>query len=248
MKQQAASFAALLLLTLCGGGGHAFSPHHQSKQSHPVASSVSKSALSLIPGQGGQLVAAFNVASFKREVGPVSVDKKKSVDDSRASEGPPSSSSSHWRALASSRSFVARLFHIPSGVIRSHPHPDAEWVRPSTQHHHHPSSTFPHNFLPQNHRQHRQERADTVLYYPVVGFRFVPTVDGGRSMVLPTTSHAACRLRPLHERSEEVVGWYSPACKLDLYSEDPCHEPITNARRNSVEEEMNLVDLRRNQS
>mmetsp|Transcript_7719 Transcript_7719/g.11048 ORF Transcript_7719/g.11048 Transcript_7719/m.11048 type:complete len:161 (+) Transcript_7719:176-658(+) len=54
-------------------------------------------------------------------------------------------------------------------------------------------------------------REDDIVYYPIVGFRWVPCdKDGYR--VLPTSSVASCRVPNLTK--EETVGWFSPACKL----------------------------------
>lgn len=219
MKQRAAAFA--LLSWMLFGAGHAFCP--ETRQIHHASI---RSTLSLVPGQGNQLVAAYTAASCKGDnqsvESPVPVAKKVGTSpegpDAAAAgavESHPSSSSSHWRALAGSRSFVARLFHIPSGAIKSHPHPDAEMIKPSHQ------ASFPHSFMPHQPSQPPKEH-DSVLY-PIVGFRFV-TTDDGEAMALPTTSNASCSLH-LQKRTEGVVGWYSPSCKLDLYSEDPCHKP-----------------------
>jgi hypothetical protein len=165
-------------------------------------------------------VAAFNAASCKKSlnggeaVSPISVGKVRDGAATASTRTEPSSSSGHWRALAASRSLVARLFHLPSSSIKSHPHPDVELIRPS-----HPP--FPHSLIshairpPQPSPSSRE--GDSVLY-PIVGFRFVRTHDG-ETIALPTTCHAACRL-PLHVKKEEVVGWYSPACKLDPSSDD----------------------------
>mmetsp|Transcript_9067 Transcript_9067/g.12864 ORF Transcript_9067/g.12864 Transcript_9067/m.12864 type:complete len:165 (-) Transcript_9067:176-670(-) len=54
------------------------------------------------------------------------------------------------------------------------------------------------------------ERKNDIVYYPVVGFRWVPCdKDGYR--VLPTSSVASCRVPNLTK--EETVGWFSPASK-----------------------------------
>jgi hypothetical protein len=67
----------------------------------------------------------------------------------------------------------------------------------------------------------KNQQQDDVVLYPIVGFHFVQ--NHGQSIALPTTSHPACSI--LRNRDEEVSGWFSPACMLDLFAEDPCHEP-----------------------
>jgi hypothetical protein len=68
------------------------------------------------------------------------------------------------------------------------------------------------------------KKQEDVVLYPIIGFHFVRSQ--GRYIALPTTSHAAC---PIHRnQNEEIVGWYSAACELDHFSEDPCHKPEMN--------------------
>jgi hypothetical protein len=98
---------------------------------------------------------------------------------------------------AAAKSFAHRVFSLPSSMIKRHPHPKWEGFAP------------------------KQLEKD-VVYYPVVGFQFVHT-DGG-DIALPTTGHAACQLNT-QTQTEDVVGWFSPSCKLDAFSEDPCHKP-----------------------
>jgi hypothetical protein len=179
----------LLCLMLCAGGGgggnvYAFCP--------PLAAqkqiATTTSSLSLVPGQGIQLVAAYNAASCKKQDNgddnvpqPTSISAGDENDDddvvkasrmdattvtTTTTTDEPSSSSSHWRALASSRSFVSRLFHIPSSAIKSHPHPDMELIQSATTSSsssmggtHNP--TFPFNFIPTRPSQH-QEPASVV--------------------------------------------------------------------------------------
>ena len=106
------------------------------------------------------------------------------------------------------RAFVSRVFSMPSSMIKRHPHPkDEGWM-----------TDDPVRF------RGRMKKQDDVVLYPVVGFQFVR--HGDSFVPLPTKSHAACRL-PLN-RNEEVYGWFSPVCKLDIYSEDPCHAPEMN--------------------
>ncbi|VEU36527.1 unnamed protein product [Pseudo-nitzschia multistriata] len=69
--------------------------------------------------------------------------------------------------------------------------------------------------------KHPLEHKD-VCYYPMVGFRFIKGVNAA----LPTKSTASCAMPTKSQKEEEVYGWYSSSCKLDLFSEDVCHNPI----------------------
>mmetsp|Transcript_3168 Transcript_3168/g.7227 ORF Transcript_3168/g.7227 Transcript_3168/m.7227 type:complete len:180 (+) Transcript_3168:148-687(+) len=60
-----------------------------------------------------------------------------------------------------------------------------------------------------------------VVYYPMVGFRFFEGIDS----VFPTTSNVSCDMPTKSQKEEEVFGWFSLSCKLDLYSEDVCRNP-----------------------
>lgn len=60
-----------------------------------------------------------------------------------------------------------------------------------------------------------------VLYYPIVGFHFVR----GHSRAFPTTAcTAVCHLPSSHP----VYGWFTPACELDLYSDNYCQDPSSS--------------------
>ena len=173
MKQYSKYAALLALSSLTTTDAFAVGPTPQPRAS---------SALSLIPGQGNQLVAAYNAASC-HEKGDVATAPVEEETDSSASH---------------SRSFVSRVFSLPAAVISRHPHS-------------------------------HKETTDDVVLYPIVGFQFFHDANGD-CIPLPTTSHAACRIRrPSQE--EELVGWFSPACNLDMFTEDEdaCHEPKDSA-------------------
>ncbi len=127
--------------------------------------------LHLVPGQGNQLVAAYNAAACKNE-------------DSDSEESPIIITEE------TPRNFVTKVFNLPS--VRLHPYPKAEGV----------------------------DSDSDVVYYPMTGFTFCR--NGDRVIALPTTSNVSCRLP---NRNEEVFGWFSPVCKLDLYSDDLCRDP-----------------------
>ena len=67
-----------------------------------------------------------------------------------------------------------------------------------------------------------QKKEDDVVYYPMVGFRFFDGIDS----VFPTTSHVSCMMPTKKQKEEEVYGWYSSSCKLDLFSENVCENPV----------------------
>ncbi len=70
--------------------------------------------------------------------------------------------------------------------------------------------------------KHPSQKEDDVAYYPMVGFRFFEGIDS----VFPTTSHVSCMLPTKSQKEEEVFGWFSSSCKLDLFSDDVCQNPI----------------------
>lgn len=159
--------------------------------------------LHLVPGQGNQLVAAYN-AAMSRKAPSSAVD----YDE----EG---------LAVPDSRNFVQRVFSLPSSMIKRHPHPSAEGldgsaVSANTR----ANATENKNVMTKMSSQ--NQKKEDVVYYPVTGFTFVK--NGENVVALPTKSNVSCRLPP-STKNQEVYGWFSPACKLDLYAEDPCHAP-----------------------
>jgi len=64
--------------------------------------------------------------------------------------------------------------------------------------------------------------AEDVVYYPMLGFRFFEGLD----TVFPTISHNCCVMPTKSQKKEEVFGWFSPSCQLDLFSENICQNPI----------------------
>mmetsp|Transcript_830 Transcript_830/g.1732 ORF Transcript_830/g.1732 Transcript_830/m.1732 type:complete len:183 (-) Transcript_830:415-963(-) len=64
--------------------------------------------------------------------------------------------------------------------------------------------------------------AEDVVYYPMVGFRFFEGID----TVFPTVSHNCCVMPTQSQKEEEVFGWFSSSCQLDLFSENICQNPI----------------------
>mmetsp|Transcript_21316 Transcript_21316/g.43854 ORF Transcript_21316/g.43854 Transcript_21316/m.43854 type:complete len:164 (-) Transcript_21316:534-1025(-) len=66
------------------------------------------------------------------------------------------------------------------------------------------------------------QNENDVVYYPMVGFRFFEGINS----VFPTTSHVSCMMPTKGQKEEEVFGWFSSSCKLDLFSDDVCQNPI----------------------
>jgi hypothetical protein len=142
----------------------------------PFLSKTASLELNLMPGQGSQLVAAYNAASCQKEQGKSQIDIKVRTDVTDHEE----------QALNAARSFASRLFSVPSALISG-----------------------------------RQQ--DDIVLYPLVGFKLVHYDD--QVIVLPTKSHVACRLPSSKMDEEGVVGWFSPACSLNLYAEDISEDP-----------------------
>jgi len=144
------------------------------------------SSLSLVPGQGNQLVAACNAANLHSD------DHRSAACSDNEADGNPSNA----------RSFVSKVFSLPSAII-SHKRPPCDEALFS----------FTHFF-------HKKE---DIVWYPLVGFCFVKN-DNGDCIPLPTASIGACPIRPRYV-DQDVFGWFGPACKLDLYASDVCHDP-----------------------
>jgi hypothetical protein len=161
-----------------------------------------RTALQLLPEQGNQLAAAYNAALDHKE--PVIEDEEQD-------------NASHWRAIATSKSFLNRLFHKPSATKL-----DNDTTATTQEENNHSKfqlGTFLHNL---SHPNLHNKAKDEIYLYPVIGFQFVE----GCQDALPTLSHASIRMPTKGQKEEDVVGWYTACCKLDLYSDDVCHSPI----------------------
>jgi hypothetical protein len=166
------------------------------------------SALHLLPSQGKQLVAAY-VASTCKSQTPVPSPATNSDGVVVVEAG--SSNTAKNAALA----FVSRVFHLPSHFV---PHREDH----HEEHHHEWADGLRLRDLPLAGRISGAGDEPDVVYYPVVGFQCVEDEDH-HFRVLPTTLNVSCRLPSNHK--EDVFGWYSPACPLDMFAEDPCVEP-----------------------
>jgi hypothetical protein len=172
MMMQFNSFLVLFALLGCS---EAFS----------VGSTTNRQSLTLhlLPTQGNQLVAASSCAyGFKDE------------NDDDAVMNPNVAKVVSVATDCKKRSFVSRVFSLPSSMIRRHPYPRLEGLV------HDLLDSLVHD-----------DCKDGVLF-PVVGFRYVKDAPD-HSRPLATVSNVACRLQ--NTRNEEVVGWYSPACPIN---------------------------------
>lgn len=211
MKQSTKIVVALASLSMLEvSNGFSSVPIHSRHQvSHQVSSAT---ALHLLPNQGNQLIAAFNAAYFKKE----QVQQEEDVINKQEIENAVSNLEAPKTSAA--RAFVSRVFSLPSTMIRRHPHPKAEGFQNMLK------KTAPTiSLATSGSKASEKKKVEDVVYYPVVGFQFVKA-SPERTVALPTTSNAACRLR--RNQNEDVYGWFTPACKLDMFSEDLCHEPL----------------------
>jgi hypothetical protein len=197
-----AAFVILSCLLFSGEQSDAFQQQKLVDRHHRTT------ALQLLPEQGNQLAAAYNAALDHKE--PVVSEEDEQEQDN----------TSHWRAIATSKSFLNRLFHKPSAT--NHPNKldnDAtEATQEENNHSRFQLGTFLHNL---SHPNLHNKAKDEIYLYPIIGFQFVE----GCQDALPTLSHASIRMPTKTQKEEEVVGWYTKCCKLDLYSDDVCHSP-----------------------
>lgn len=164
------------------------------------------SSLKLVPAQASQLVAAQNC-----------IQVKKSQDE----EELPLLSSI---LFDSARDLVGEMFSLSSLGLRRRESADAGEGCP----HEGTSitSVFPPALFEYSHRRSKkEEQDDDVVLYPVLGFRWI-AVDRPedalhkRYEILPTSIKASMPIADAHRREEEVVGWFSPACRLGTLEED----------------------------
>jgi len=211
-------YVVILSCLLFSGESLSFQPQPLKVGSASISSSRS-SSLEMLPGQGNQLAAAYNAASCDKkkeeeeEIGMFQHQPEESIQEQ--------DNVSHWRAVASSKSFLTRVFHKPAVK-----HPIADVPQQKSQQS--PRFQFPFTNFLRNLNQHHHEaevlKAEaSAVYYPIVGFTFVK----GCEDALPTISNASIRMPTTSQKKQDVYGWYSTSCKLDLCTEDEnvCHNP-----------------------
>jgi hypothetical protein len=129
-------------------------------------------SLNLSPDQASDLVAASNAQYRPRD-----------DDDYLTAPAVPVTP-----APTNARAFAARVFSLPSSLIKRHPHPKSEGLPVLTT-----------------------SSLDDYVMYPVIGFQYVRD-SPGHCTALPTVSVASCRLPIL---DEPVYGWYGAASVLE---------------------------------
>jgi hypothetical protein len=183
--------------------------------SQHVQKPVWSSQLHLVPEQGNQLVAAYTAALSKYEEehrldgeGVEDVAMNDDDESPRWVGNPTTPADDSSTSSRASRNFVQRAFSLPS--LGSSNNNKKLKTSSSTS----SSST-------ENGDQH-----DVVLF-PLVGFTFCR--NGNQVVPLPTQSNVSCRLpRRSDVHQEEVYGWYSPVCRLNMYAandEEYCNSP-----------------------
>ena len=216
MRQTTTTTTAVVILSCFFFSGEQSCDAFQQQQNRRTT--ATRTALQLVPEQGNQLAAAYNAA----------LDHKESIVEDEEQQD----NTSHWRAISTSKSFLNRLFHKPSA-------PESTTQEEENNNHSKfQLGTFLHNLSHPNLHIHNKAKVDEVYLYPIVGFQFVE----GCQDALPTLSHVSCRMPTKSQKEEEVVGWYTTCCKLDLYSDDVCHSPVpVPIVEESPEEELALL-------
>ena len=204
MRPQLAAIALLSCLFFTGEGD-AFST--SAALSSIRDSSASSTSLDLCVGQGNQLAAAYNAKLYSG-----TYHSSSSASNTASGE----LNSKHWNASR----FLARVFHIAS-TINSNTNTSTESSVKEQRREHFSLLNFLH------HKQNQE-----VVKYPIVGFRLCSENPNNDCIALPTTSNYACRIPTCEEKGEELYGWYSPASKLDFYSDDYCRNPFETAAEN----------------
>jgi hypothetical protein len=221
------AFVILSCLLLFAGEqqqSDAFQQQQQQQQlNHRMATTTTTTTtttrLSLLPEQGNQLAAAYNAAASIDHKQPIvehtAADEEAHQEQEQQQE--EEDNTSHWRAISTSKSFLNRLFHKPSATKQLDSN-DSNTAETATQKFH--LGTFLHNL---SHPNYNHNKEDEIYLYPIIGFQFVK----GCQDALPTLSHASIRIPTKTQKEEEVVGWYTKCCKLDLFSDDVCHSPTS---------------------
>ena len=204
------SIASVVLISMMlSSGADAFAvPRFAQLQTAGSTKTTTTTSLQLLPGQGKQLVAAFAASTAKHRKGD---EKQKTVQSTVAIQD--SATTAAAKHLSNARTFVSRVFSLPSSMIKRHPHPKIEgWA----------------DDMQQEYKRNGEvsEKNTDVVLYPIVGFRFFKYGTKGSYRVLPTKGNAACRIR--NAKSEILQGWFSPACRLNMYTDNPCDKPDTH--------------------
>lgn len=218
MRRQGILQAGALIVWYGSCSSFAFSPSDMQLRRH-VRQQPGSSQLQLVPEQGNQLVAAYTASLSKYHeehrlvsegVEDEAMDDDVENDDSPRRLGNPKTLTSD---SSSSRNFVQRAFSLPSLGNNNNNNNKKLKAMSSTS-----ASSSSTDDTDQQH--------DVVLF-PLIGFTFCR--NGNQVVPLPTQSNVSCRLpRRSKVDQEQVYGWYSPVCKLNMYAaneEEYCTAP-----------------------
>mmetsp|Transcript_33013 Transcript_33013/g.33455 ORF Transcript_33013/g.33455 Transcript_33013/m.33455 type:complete len:235 (+) Transcript_33013:132-836(+) len=216
-RQQATmTFYVVILLSCLFSSTESLSFQPRPLPTTTNAAGGASSSLEMRPGQGNQLAAAYNAATCDKEQEEEEVGMFHRRHEELNQE---QDHSSHWRALASSKSFLTRVFHKPAVK-----HPIADVDVDIDNQFQSPRFQFPFTNFLRNLNHHKNDNEEEAIYYPIVGFTFVKGCDNALSM----HTQGSIRMPTTSQKKQEVYGWYSTSCKLDLCTDDEtmCHNPI----------------------
>jgi len=192
----------------------------------PSGSRSTSTALSLVPEQGNQLVAAFYAST---------------ASASATTEGTATPRTTATAVVVEEEDGDTNDSHKPSIFSRLALLLPKRNAAASEQAAHaiHLSDLMPWDRLVHHKETTKDDEKEAVLY-PIVGFRFVATHDDSNNdhapvpqehiRVLPTSSHPSCRLVRNELPPQQVYGWYSPVCPLDsIFSDTYCDKPQSPA-------------------
>lgn len=112
-----------------------------------------------------------------------------SPDDYDSNSAPEATAATTTATTNAARHFVARVFGLPSSLIRRHPHPASEGLQVEES---------------------AVDGDDDVVLFPIVGCRLVTqdhADNNQRVRSLPTVGNPACRIR---RWDEPLIGWFRP--------------------------------------
>eukprot|EP00536_Pseudo-nitzschia_multiseries_P003104 jgi/Psemu1/284196/fgenesh1_pg.44_\ len=197
--------ALFLSAVLLSGPTEAFTTHVHTHLSntHQHQHLQQSSALRLLPDQGNQLVAAYNALSESQLKETKATTTAAATNSSNKA---PIEVSKDIRVVADEAEAAPRSKWRESTIAASKSLLSKIFQGPAVLH---PLEL-------------KFGRPEDVCYYPMVGFRYIEGVD----TVLPTKASASCSMPTRSQREEELFGWFSSSCKLDLFSDDVCVNPI----------------------
>ena len=250
MMSNISTFAILSFLLFVGDSRvvEAFQQQQQRHPSQPPQQSrttTTTTALQLQEGQGQFLKAAYECSTCAKVVVEAedtaarldlhTKDEYTHLPAHNNNNDDDGASHSKWRAVASSKSFLTRVFHkksVPHPILDAPTTTETTIAPPKfsvasflhTLSHHSPSEVF--------HGVDVHAEKDAV-YYPLVGFQFV----AGSAEVLPTIQRASIPLPTKQQHDEVTFGWFSAACPLDVYADDETfgHPPVVPHEEHELE-------------